>query len=76
MHTTSEIRIRELAHRHNDGIDVGLFWNSHTDDVFVVVEDQRDGKAFELRVDAADALDAFHHPYAYALVDEQRALVA
>ena len=36
-----------------------------TNHVFVAVEDQRSGESFELTVSGADALDAFHHPYAY-----------
>lgn len=67
---TSEIEIRELGHRYNDGLDITLFWNPGTNDVFVVVEDQRDGKAFKLDVDAADALDAFRHPFAYVRSDD------
>jgi hypothetical protein len=76
MRIASEIEVRELGHRHNDGIDVTLFWNSRTNDVFVVVEDQRDGKAFKLDVDGAQALDAFHHPYAYVRDVENYALAA
>ncbi|MGB0096477.1 MAG: hypothetical protein WBP81_28560 [Solirubrobacteraceae bacterium] len=63
--TTPQLPIRELDHRTNDGIDVTLFWNSRTNHVFVAVEDQRIGMAFELIVSGSDALDAFHHPYAY-----------
>ena len=62
---TPQFPIRELDHRTNDGIDVRLFWNSRTNHVFVAVEDQRSGMAFELIVSGADALDAFRHPYAY-----------
>jgi hypothetical protein len=65
----SPFEIRELGHRSGDGLDIRLFWNSETNDVFVVVEDERDGKAFKLDVDAADALDAFHHPFAYVRSD-------
>jgi hypothetical protein len=74
MRTATEIELRELGHRHNDGLDITLFWNAETDDVFVVVEDQRDGKAFKLDVAATDALDAFRHPFAYVRDDEDRAL--
>ncbi len=65
MSTTSPSAIRELDHRTNDGIDVRLLWNSRTNHVFVAVEDQRSGESFELTVSGADALDAFHHPYAH-----------
>lgn len=66
MNTTTDIGIRELDRRTNDGIDVRLLWHSPTDRLVVAVEDSRTGESFELEVDAADALDAFHHPYAYA----------
>lgn len=66
---TSETEIRELGQRQNDGLDITLFWNSESGEVFVVVEDQRDGKAFKLDVDAAHALDAFRHPFAYVRDD-------
>ena len=60
--------IRELAHRRNDGIEVTLLWNARTNDVFVAVA-ERDGGRFEFAVDPAEALEAFHHPYAYAACD-------
>ncbi len=63
---TPEHPIRELDRRTNDGIDVRLLWNSVTDAVLVAVRDNRDDDSFELQVAAADALFAFHHPYAYA----------
>jgi hypothetical protein len=66
MGTTAEIGIRELDRRSNDGIDVALLWDAHTNRVFVAVEDGRQGESLELEVDAANALDAFRHPYAYA----------
>jgi hypothetical protein len=66
MFTTSEPAVRELDRRVNDGFDVRLLWNSRTNRVFVAVEDQRHGESFELAVDGADALEAFHHPFAYS----------
>ena len=66
MSATAEIGMRELDHRTNDGIDVTLLWNPQTSALFVAVDDARGGESFTLEVDAADALDAFHHPYAYA----------
>ena len=65
IHTTNESVIRELDSRVNDGIHVRLLWNSLTDLVSINVEETRSGESFELPVAAADALDAFHHPYAY-----------
>jgi len=66
MSTTSGATIRELDRRINDGFDVRLLWNPQTNHVFVAIEDQRDDSAFEFQVDAARALEAFHHPFAYA----------
>ena len=65
MVVTSEIEVRELAQRSIDGIDVTLLWSPRTSCVFVDVEDERNGESFRINVDAADALDAFNHPYAY-----------
>jgi hypothetical protein len=66
MFTTSTTPLRELDHRTTDGIDVRLLWNPSTNGVTVSVLDGRSGELFELAVAAADALDAFHHPFAYA----------
>jgi hypothetical protein len=66
MSTRSEIGVRELDRRSNEGIDVTLLWDPQTDCVFVAVEDSRRGECFRIDVAAADALDAFHHPYVYA----------
>lgn len=64
--TTKTRAIRELDHRRGDGLDVKLIWNSRTDQVSVVVEDERLGEIFLLDVPGPDALQAFTHPYAYA----------
>jgi hypothetical protein len=55
----------ELDHRHSNGVDVTLSWSPASNAVFVTVLDEA-GDDFELVVDPAEALDAFHHPYAYA----------
>ena len=57
--------IRELDRRRRDGIEVRLLWDVSTNCVFVEVANA--GSHEELRIDvrAIDALDAFHHPYAY-----------
>jgi hypothetical protein len=62
--------VRELDHRACDGLEVRLLWNAETEDVLVSVA-ARDGIDFEFQVPAADALDAFHHPYAYAAFGDQ-----
>lgn len=57
---------RELAVRENDGISVRLLWHPRENAVSVSVEDVRAGRSFELAVEHAEALEAFHHPFAYA----------
>jgi hypothetical protein len=51
---------RELDHRNSNGIDVTLSWCRDQDLLFVT------GDSFELVVKAHEALEVFHHPYAYA----------
>jgi hypothetical protein len=58
--------VRELDHRSSDGIDVTLRWDPLTNEVSVVVRDERLRESLAFGVDPADALGAFHHPYAYA----------
>ena len=57
---------KELDARVADGIDVRLLWYPGLDTVTVVVSDSRRQTAFELAVASDAALDAFHHPFAYA----------
>lgn len=58
--------VRELDRRQSDGIDVRLLWNQTDDLVVVAVFDAKTGDAFELPAAPHQALDVFHHPYAYA----------
>jgi hypothetical protein len=55
----------ELDHRNADGLDVSLWWNADEDRTYVFVDDGRTGQTFRIAVEAGDALDVFHHPYAY-----------
>jgi hypothetical protein len=57
---------RELEHRTNDGLEVLLFWHQVSNELTVRVLDQRTGDHFELEAEPDNALDVFHHPYAYA----------
>jgi hypothetical protein len=75
MVTTLGGAIRELDSRSGDGLEVRLLWNAQTDQVSVLVEDSKTEEAFELEVDPADALTAFHHPFAY-ITDNDHALAA
>jgi hypothetical protein len=56
----------ELDYRANDGVEVWLLWTRTGDRLFVLVVDSKADDSFEIDVDAAHAVDAFHHPYAYA----------
>jgi hypothetical protein len=64
---------RELDHRHANGIDVTLSWEPAGDRLYVTVLDDI-GDAFELAVEAHEAVDAFNHPYAYAANRENQLL--
>jgi hypothetical protein len=66
MHTSFDTEIRELDFRSNDGIEVTLLWNSRTSRLYVSVVNERQGDAFRIEIEAADAPEAFNHPYAYA----------
>jgi hypothetical protein len=56
-----------LAERKNAGIQVTLLWAEDTNAISVLVRDHSTNDQFELSVErAANALDTFEHPYAYA----------
>lgn len=57
---------RELAHRTSNGVDVQLVWRPESDTLAVLVHDASTEETFELPVERDRALDAFHHPFAYA----------
>ena len=57
---------RELAYRNQNGLEVTLLWDSRSNEVSVEVIDQLDDSGFRLPIAGHLALDAFHHPYAYA----------
>jgi hypothetical protein len=56
----------ELAVRENDGLAVSLLWSRTSGRVKVAVVDAHLDEQFEFHVPGADALAAFHHPFAYA----------
>jgi len=56
----------ELAGRENEGLEVTLLWSKSANRVKVAVADARQNEQFEFEVAGADALAAFHHPFAYA----------
>ncbi len=59
---------RELAYRHQDGLEVTLLWDALSNEVSIELVDERHETAVTFGVEAKSALDAFHHPYAYAPV--------
>ena len=69
MPTIDPQKIRELAHRAGDGLEVRLLWNEDDNRVVVAVDDARTGERFEIEVPTTSALDAFQHPFAYAPPD-------
>ena len=65
--TTAPHHLRERDRRSSDGIVVQLLWNPEDNRVLVAVCDAKTGDSFDVEVtERARALDAFHHPYAYA----------
>jgi hypothetical protein len=58
--------VRELDFRANDGLEVALLWRAGDEHLIVEVVDTKTPEAFRVEVGAMEALDAFHHPYAYA----------
>jgi hypothetical protein len=67
MTSTGTLTATELASREADGVRVTLLWFRHEGFASVVAEDSKTGEAFELVLsDADNALDVFHHPFAYA----------
>lgn len=58
----------DLATRESDALEVTLLWSRASGRVKVAVADARLDESFELHVAGADALSAFYHPFAYAVV--------
>jgi hypothetical protein len=63
---SSVYRMKELAFRANDGVEVTLLRSRTDGRLAVIVEDSKNEESFELAATAENALDVFHHPYAYA----------
>jgi hypothetical protein len=58
--------IRELAERSSSGTRVRLLWRQGTTVLWVEVRSPDTDQALAILVPPDRALDAFHHPYAYA----------
>jgi len=59
----------ELDHRVSQSVHVRLLWWPVDDRISIEVVDEARGDSFALVVPNDRALDAFHHPYAYAAPD-------
>ncbi len=57
---------RELAQRRSGTDEVLLLWHPEIDRVELSVRDLVTGAGFDIEVAPGNAIDAFHHPYAYA----------
>ncbi len=57
---------RELAQRLSGKDEVLLLWHPEIDRVELSVSDVTTGEGFHIEVAPGTAMDAFHHPYAYA----------
>jgi len=57
---------RELAQRLSGTVEVRLLWHPEIDRVELSVRDLATGAGFHIEVAPDNAIDAFHHPYAYA----------
>jgi hypothetical protein len=61
-----DARTRELAQRLSGTDEVLLLWHPEIDCVELSVSDVTTGEGFHIEVAPGTAMDAFHHPYAYA----------
>ena len=59
-------RTRELAHRSSGPLEVSLHWDPDGGAILVELIDHADCSNCQFVVAPEHALDAFHHPYAYA----------
>ena len=57
---------RELAQRLSGADEVLLLWHPESDRVELAVRNLATGADCQIEVAPADAMDAFHHPFAYA----------
>ena len=64
--TLDTTELVELDERASEGIGVRLLWHPGSADVLVEVFDSCADEQFSLKVPGSQALDAFHHPFAYA----------
>ena len=56
----------DLAERHSQDLDVFLMWEKRTGRLWVRVTHRSSGRTARIEASAANALDVFNHPFAYA----------
>jgi hypothetical protein len=61
----SNSRIVDLADRHSIDLDVVLVWGRGTGRLWVNVTHRRSGRTARIDATPVNALDVFHHPFAY-----------
>ena len=68
----------ELADRAGDGLEGRLYWNYTDGRVKVTVTHLATDRVAQLDVAPADAMEAFHHPFAYqrTSIDRHRLVAA
>ena len=64
--------VKELDQRVEDGLHITLLWNQTQDRVSVSVFDAKPGNALEFPVQREEAMEAFHHPHAFAATSGRR----
>jgi hypothetical protein len=68
--TPTRRRIRELAERTSNGTLMRLFWLQGTRELWVEVCEPEFDVTIVIPAEPERALEAFHHPYAYAAAHE------
>lgn len=64
--TTTRKQIRELAERTSNGTLLRLLWLQGTRELWVEIREPECDVTIVLPAEPEHALEAFHHPYAYA----------
>jgi hypothetical protein len=59
--------IVDLAERHTHDLDVVLLWARRSGRVWVEVTHRSSGRTGRISANGLNALDVFHHPFAYAV---------
>jgi hypothetical protein len=73
MNVVIEEPTRELARRRSGSVEVLLLWHPISNKVELQIHDTSKEEDFGFRVLPGEAMEAFHHPYAYAARREHSA---